>query len=542
MSRGQQVMWFCAGFALSALAAIFVPSSAHAQSQSGYSSGPSTTKGRAGAPIVDENDTAPDLPAAIPSTDPSADPEELSDDEQRPRTGQRAVVQDGDFNYPTEPAPVVDGALETPPEEASIDGADALIVDQRPAEDIAVFDNPPAGYDPLLFQIEELEPVADRRTERLFNFEPYDPVGVRIGSFVLFPEAEIGAAAYNNVFRAPVKESDIAAEFRPLARLVSNWSTHALEFRAVSNLSWFNEFSSEDEHGYQLEARGRLDITKRTNFQAGVLRQFSQESRSAIDASSAGDRTDLTVDEATLAFNHRFNRLSIGARGGISDYDYGPSNGVTNDDRDYQQTREAVRATWELKPTLSVFGETEFNQRQYDVAAVSDGIKRNSDGQRYRLGLSFGSTGQILRGEIAAGYGVQTPDDSQLAEIDGFILDANATWRITSLTALLFTARSDVTETTTANVGGAMTQSVGLDIRHEFRRHLIGTAGLSYTTQVSPDDEIDEDELRASLGAEYFVNREIILYGRYQHTEFTSNQPNTDYSLDDVRVGVRVRR
>ena len=58
-------------------------------------------------------------------------------------------------------------------------------------------------------------------------------------------------------------------------------------------------------------ARGRLDVARRTNVQASVSRELTQESRSALDATTAGDRADLTVDRATVAVNHRFNRLAL---------------------------------------------------------------------------------------------------------------------------------------------------------------------------------------------------------------------------------------
>jgi hypothetical protein len=73
-------------------------------------------------------------------------------------------------------------------------------------------ENPPAGFDPLLFQIEDIDPLrTDRRTRRLFQIEPYDPIGVRIGSFVYFPELEVAGLATSNVLRQSPSNSDAAA-------------------------------------------------------------------------------------------------------------------------------------------------------------------------------------------------------------------------------------------------------------------------------------------------------------------------------------------
>jgi hypothetical protein len=280
--------------------------------------------------------------------------------------------------------------------------------------------------------------------------------------------------------------------------------------------------------------------------QAIASRDQAQESRSSIDASSIGTRATVTTDRAELALNHRFNRLSLRLRGSVSDIAFSDTEtlGVvtSNNDRGYTQYEETIRATWEFKPSFGLFGEVAFNQRDYDVAAASDGLFRSSNGERYRVGLQFGNTGQILRGEIALGYGVQRPDAAELATIDGLIIDANATYRWSELTSILLSARSDVTETTTANVGGALSRSAGVEVRHAFRPHVVGSAGLTYATQDSQDGVIDDKQWQALLGLEYFVNRDIILFGRYTHTDFESMGGSSDFVADEMRLGVRLRR
>lgn len=496
--------------------------------------------------LDDDSMTAPDRPAIIPSDDPTREPGERDPFGERLAEGQRAVIRDGDLSWPSEPRAPVDGIVREDEPVPVRDGVDPLSVDTRRQEDVAAFETPPAGYDPLLFQIEDIDPIDDRRTRRLFLQEPFDPTGIRIGSFVLFPEVEIGGSWYSNVMRSSSPDSDIALDLKPSARLVSDWRTHALEFRALSTLSYFSEFDSENDNAYQLEARGRLDFTKRTNLQAFVSRDYGQESRSAIDANQAGDRADLTLDRVGATFNHRFNRLSVQLRGTVSDYDYSDvvvGNTVqSNADRNYRAHDVAVRTSWEFKPTLTGFVEVEGNQRDYAVVAQSDGISRDSKGERYRVGVAFGETSEILRGEISVGYGVQRPDDAQLNSIEGIILDANLAWRVTALTTLSFNARSDVSETTTADSGGVFTRAFGVAARHAFQRRLIGTAGVTYTMQDYQDVDIDENEWRGDVGVEYYISREAILFGRYRHTIFESTSPGADYTSDELHVGVRLRR
>ncbi len=455
---------------------------------------------------------------------------------------------DGDAGLSADTSGIVDGGIDTVAEPAQpIDGDVMSRVEPADKDDAMLIENPPAGYDPLLFQIEDLDPYTDNRTtRRLFRQEPYDPVGIKVGSFVLFPEVEFGTSYYSNIFHARGSPSDWALNVNPGARFVSDWGRHALEFRGVGALSFFNEYLTEDDRDYTLEARGRLDITKRANVQALVSRQQYLEDRSALDASSVGTRSVVKTDRVEAAYNQRFNRLSYQLRGSVQDYTFGSTQdaGMTapHRDRDYTVYEETVRTSWEFKPSFSPYVEFAYNHRDYSEAAQSDLINRSSNGQRYRFGVSFGNTGEILRGDISLGYGIQTPEDARLRSVDGLTIDANATWRVSDLTSVLFNASTDVSETTTANVGGAFYRSVGLEVRHQLRSYLVATAGLVYSNQNSQDGVIDDTLWSQTAGIEYYANRNTVLYGKYQHVNFNGIGAPNDYVGDEVHFGVRLRQ
>ncbi|HVZ03382.1 outer membrane beta-barrel protein [Hyphomicrobium sp.] len=493
---------------------------------------------------IEDYNAAPGV--VSPNDGPIAEPEAQDPSAAPARPRQRDSIDDGDSDDPRESSDT-DRNFESAEPLSPEDVGDAPRIDTPRAANVALFANPPAPPDPLLYQIEDLDPITDnRKTARLFRQEPYDPVGIKIGSFVLFPEVDFGTSYYSNVFHAPSAKSDVALDVAPSARLVSNWSRHALEFNVTGVWSFYNQYQTEDDRDYQVEARGRLDITSRANIQALISRQQSFEDRSALDASSVGTRAKIVEDQAEAAYNQRFNRLSLQFRGSINDYTYGSTedNGIvsSNRDRDYTQYEEASRVMWELKPSLSPFVEVAFNHRDYSEAAQSDGINRTSNGQRYRVGVSFGNDGEILRGEVSLGYGIQTPEDSRLHPVDGLLLDANATWRITPITSILFTAATDVSETTTADVGGAFYHYAGVEVRHELRSYLVASAGLIYSSQNSQDGVINDNEFRETLGLEYYADRNTVLFGRYAHVNFDGVGVPNDYVGDEVRVGVKFRR
>jgi len=367
-----------------------------------------------------------------------------------------------------------------------------------------------------------------------------------VGSFVLFPEVETGLRWNSNVLSSPNAESDVSYTVDPSARLVSDWSRHALEFNAQATLSFFNEFQTEDDRGYFVEARGRLDFTRRSNLQGLVSHSIAQESRSAIDASNAPDRTDVETQRAALTFNHRFNRLTVQLRGSVETRDFSDdiTGGVItrNDDRDSEEWEQAVRATWEFKPTLSAFTEVGLVQRSFGAPAQSDNIRRDSTGERYRVGLDFGDTGSYFRGEISVGYGIERPDAGTLNEVEAFLFDANASYRFNELTTFLLNARSDIDDTTNAGSAGVITHFVGLEARHAFRRNLIGNVGASISTREFDNTTLEESEWRMGAGLEYFMNRNMVLFSNYEHTDFDSNSPGSSFVDDEFRIGIRLRR
>lgn len=448
-----------------------------------------------------------------------------------------------------EPVAPQDGVPEQLEPPVVVDGLDPN-ADTRPQEDVEPFNptEPAAGYDPSQFSIEP-DPILDRRPALFAQLDPYAPTGIRIGTFLLFPEAEIAGAAFNNLLRSNSNpRSDTALEVRPSARLVSNWSTHALELGARGLASFHNELPSEDDRAWAVDARGRIDVTRRTNVEAGFSHEVSQEVRGTINSRAGlGDRANIATDRADAALNHRFNRLSLQLRGAVVERDYGPDTDtaglqVANSDRDVTQHEAALRAAWTFKPELAAFGEVGVDERSFAAPGRSDNIKRDSSGERLRAGVSFGTTSQIIRGEASIGTLRQQFDDARLPDISGVIVDANVAWRVTGLTSVLVTARSDVGESTVAGSGGAMVRSGGVEVRHAFRRNLVGSAGLRLTRADYAGTSLTEQDLAATAGLEYYMSREVTVFGRYAHVDFDSSNPGSDYTADEFRVGVRVRR
>ena len=463
--------------------------------------------------------------------------------------GLRPATRDGDPTPNPEAGAPIDGAAASPDDAGdNPDGADPVAFDARSAEDAAPFERPPAGYDAELFRSEST-PLIDRRPERLFRFEPWQPRGIRIGNFIVLPSVDMAGVSVSNIFRSKPARADQAFDLRPTVIMRSDWRTHAVEFRATGGFSYFDNFPREDDRAYSLEARARIDITRQTQLSGLALHELYQESRGTLAqrVSGGAQRADVTSDQTALLLNHRFNRLSVELRGTTLQRDYtdttAPDGTVTsNRDRNLTATEQAVRVAWAFKPTFQVFGETAVNQRQFEAVSIIDGISRNSTGERYRLGVSFGNTSQILRGEVSLGYGEQTPDDRRLSTINGMIIDANLAWRVNALNAMLFRASTDVVETTVAGAAGGFARRGALEWRHAFLKPLIGTASIGYSATDYQGNGISENLTESAFGLEYYLAPEAMVFGRLQHSTYRINSGIGNWDGDEIRVGMRLRQ
>ncbi|MEM1307411.1 MAG: outer membrane beta-barrel protein, partial [Pseudomonadota bacterium] len=249
-----------------------------------------TVPTRGGA--TDDTDSTPDAGAG--RFDPTADP----DAETNARQARQPL--DGDFSSPVADDVPVDGDFTLLRPTQPIDGADPASNDTRDADERALFEAPGLQRDPTLFSI-DVSPVLTETPRALFRFEPYTPLGVRVGSMIVLPSIETSLRTDSNVFQSEPAERDVAIEIVPTVVAVSNWNVHAIELRASGVFSKFREFDSEDAREYALEARGRLDLRRRTNIEGLILRSVTQESRSALDADpvTAG-RADVTTTTGAL--------------------------------------------------------------------------------------------------------------------------------------------------------------------------------------------------------------------------------------------------
>ncbi|MFO1171934.1 MAG: outer membrane beta-barrel protein [Hyphomicrobiaceae bacterium] len=501
--------------------------------------------------------TAPSTPADLRGSVDAVDVP--ADAETEPSAPQAESLRDGDIPVALEPAPPADEATNAdaqanPDGTLAADGqADAIVEASEAdlAEDGAIPAEPVAGVEasdagegndpPPQAQSAVAEepspPSVDPALRPAYpeNADnPYAPIGYRLGSFVLFPEIGSEVLFDDNLFRSGSNRiSDRALGLREGLRVTSDWSRHALEADVAAYQSFYQDYSSENDRTIDAALRGRVDITADTILDGTLGYALAQESRGTIDfPTGATERPDVTDRSASLALTQRFNRLTARLRGAVSD---SAREGLGIDaSEDYLERGIGLRVGYEVSPGLQLFAEQDWSRRDYEAPAA-DGLLRDADGRVTRIGAAAELTAKIT-GELSIGKLVEQPDADALASIEGLVADGALTWTPSALTTVTFAAHSTIAPTSVAGSAGALERSADVGVRHEFRRYLAAIAGLGYTSRDYAGTDIGEDEVTGNLGLEYLVGRGWVIGGGYQHTQFESSEPESDYTDNVFRL------
>ena len=414
---------------------------------------------------------------------------------------------------------------------------------QRPLRGVTVDTIDPATIGPTVAAL----PVPPAVRRRPVETDPYAPIGFSLGALRLTPyyEQSVGFDSNPDQVSTGVKPSAFAREEGGLS-LLSLWSSNELK----ANLrAGYSEFFS-DAAANRPDANGtvdyRYDVTRditldgEGRFAISTQRPGSPELNVAVEG-----RPLVSSYGTTIGVNDTLGRLTLGLHGLFDRTQY--ENGtltdgttVALDAQNFNDYGLALRADYQLTPTLKPFAEVTLDTRVHDDKFDLSGYQRDSDGVVGRLGTTFELT-PLITGTVSAGYEDRSYTDKRLKDLRGPVVDATVVYAITPLTTLTLLASTSFDETNLAGSSGAESRSVSLSVSHALFRNLTLTGTLAYLNTNYLGSPIVENTYSGTLKASYAISRSIVLEATYNHQTLKSTDPTSGFDQDVVLVGVRVQ-
>jgi hypothetical protein len=388
-----------------------------------------------------------------------------------------------------------------------------------------------------------------RPRRRPAETDPFEPLGVRTGSFLLRPAIELTGGYDTNPERTTNGSGSSLGVLASELQVRSDWQRHALnaDLRG-SYTAYGRDFVPELDRPFaESKVVGRIDVARdsRIDLENRVRVATDNPGSPNLQAGLAKLPIYTTVG-GTAGLAQRFNRMEVAVKGSADRTVYQNStltdgSSSSNADRNYNQYAAALRGSYEMTPGVIPFVEVGRDTRRHDLAADRTGTDRDSDGMTARIGTTYELT-RLLTGEASIGYLMRTYKDPTLPDIDAFIYDASLVWTASALTKVTVTARSTVEETTLAGVSGTLKRDVVLQVEHAFRRWLTGVLRLGFGNDDYIGSTRDDDRYLASAALLYKVTREVQLKGEFRHEWLKSTAVGVDYTANVYLLGLRLQR
>lgn len=376
--------------------------------------------------------------------------------------------------------------------------------------------------------------------------DPYAPLGLRVGTFVVVTELEQGLTSTTNADKSPGGDNAVLSETSLRLRAESDWPRHRATAEAYGTFrkSVSGEEVKELEGG--AETRLELDLLDDLTARALLAYKAGREGASSPVAIPGVEEQPLRHTlHGSLGLERSLGRLRLGLTSEVQRDQYGDAELVgggtlSQSDRDSTLVLARLRGGYEISPALTPFVEVEAGRRIYDNERDSAGYERSATRLGARAGVAL-DLSEKLRGELSAGWLSQDFEDSRLATISGPALAASLTWSPRRGTVVGLDALTEIEGSTDPGLSGSLLYSGTLRIERELRSNLTGEAalGASYRDYEAGGHDVI---LTGEAILTWWLNRYAGLTGRLRHERQTSSLPGRDYDATSLFMGLKLQR
>lgn len=418
----------------------------------------------------------------------------------------------------------------------------------RPSQDPQL--RPPAQQPPTPVAA---QPTIPQKPKPKIEANPYDPIGIGIGSLRLTPFVETSYGHDSNPNRLSTTHigSDL---FRADAgfKLRTDWARDDLT--ADLRMGYSEYFSVPDAS--RLDGAGNLDARYDISHDTAIAVQgkFSIDTQRPGAPTLATGVPNVTATNRPIVFSsgaaagpvQKFNRLEVSLRGTFErtmyeDAHYTDGSTLALSANDYNGYGGIASIAYEVTPDLKPFVEGAMDRRVHDTPVDVNGFRRDNTGAAARGGAEV-KISDLVKGRVAGGYAERSYDDPRLPKLRGPTVDGEIIYTPTPLTTLTLRGATTLNETNVSNAAGVLNRSINAQLSHDLMRNLTISAVGQYFTNDYQGANLRERGYSAGVKLEYKLTRSIAIRGNYSHEHLHSSATGADYTANVYLIGLRFQQ
>jgi hypothetical protein len=370
----------------------------------------------------------------------------------------------------------------------------------------------------------------------------YDPLGIRLGDFFLFPRFEVDESFNDNIFASNVGEqSDFITALAPSFDLRSNYRTHAVNLSAGTIISRYATHSTFDTEDAFLNTDGRFDLDARQNLHGAInVAKLHEDPGAPNIPGNVAEPVKYMTYRGTAGVANVPAPLGYAADVSATrgEYEAVPIVGggiLPESDRNNWTYEAKFRGSYEFQPSYQAFAQSSLNYRDYDHAAIGSAI-RTSHGFRIDGGIHVDLTGLTFV-DAFAGYLQQDYQAASLGTVAGPDVGANIVWNPTQLTSLSLKAERSIQDASSTVVGTAPSpaffeSTARLSIDQELYRNVLVNGHVGFANDDFNGIDRSDNDYTAGAGIKYLLDRHLYLGATYdfEHRDSSGAQAINQFS------------
>jgi hypothetical protein len=380
-----------------------------------------------------------------------------------------------------------------------------------------------------------------------------DELGIRVGSFVLYPAIEVNAGMDSNVFAQNPALGTMIGSFyttvSPTLALRSDWLNHAFNVAMGAQFANYVSAPTQNYQNYSLLADGRIDI--RTDFYVKWAAGFVQstEPLGTPNAAQATAPTIVNTIPVALGVFQQIGQFYYDAKvyasrqSFINNSQIG-STTLPDSSRDMTTYGESLRLGYEVTQDFRVFVQPEFNQRRYLQYINSAGQARDSDGRALNFGFDWTPSATTSFEVMGGSTGQTYYGDGSSNSAFGFGLAG--TWNGYAPLSLRPSIQRSIVETSQSNYLSAVQTTYGLDYNYLIHDGWALAGGVSLTSMDyapapgSGAGPRTDYFFRSQVGLLYTLRPQLQIGPFFEYDSATTTDPSTGSIYDREIFSVRL--
>ena len=371
----------------------------------------------------------------------------------------------------------------------------------------------------------------------------FDPVGVRLGSFLARADGDIDIGYNSNLYgRTSNVVGDGFVKVRPSVRLASDWGRHSAEIDARAEVTRFASETSQNTNEFWTRAGGAVELGDSITLRPNIHFSRAAEGRGSVTNNlTAGtplyNRTfgvDLGATygagpfRAELLVAHRRERFEDVEIAGVE---------IPQRGRDTNAIGGRGALLYRITPTISAMIQGVVDKTQNPHDDLSD--LRRAHGYAVLAGIRIDPSGMIA-GQIAIGFRRRFFDGSNTSS-RGFTYDARLQWYPTELLTVSLKADQQFSNSGILAANAVLVDRQTLGLAYEMYRDLNFT--LEANREHARYRDVDTTTNLLGIGVRAIYTSSPLLqlsaFARYENRH--TDRPELAARFNALRVGASAR-